>query len=92
MALLATGAAAQADAQVLFIAGDSTAANGADNGWGSHLQKFFDPGRLKVMNRARGGRSSRTFITEGLWDGIVADLKAGDIVLIQFGHNDGVAP
>jgi len=78
-----------ADTPSLFIAGDSTASNGAENGWGSHLQKFFDPTRLTVVNRARGGRSSRTFVTEGLWDGIVTDLKAGDIVLIQFGHNDG---
>lgn len=37
---------------------------------------------------ARGGRSSRTFITEGLWEQLLADLKAGDMVLIQFGHND----
>ncbi|MEJ2108553.1 MAG: GDSL-type esterase/lipase family protein [Acidobacteriota bacterium] len=71
------------------MAGDSTASNGAENGWGSHLQKFFDADRLKVVNRARGGRSSRTFVTEGLWDGLMADLQAGDIVLIQFGHNDG---
>jgi len=72
----------------LFIAGDSTASNGAENGWGSHLQKFFDPEQLKVINRARGGRSSRTFVTEGLWDGILEDLKPGDTVIIQFGHND----
>jgi lysophospholipase L1-like esterase len=86
--LLIPGVPAWAGTPSLFIAGDSTAGNGAENGWGSHLQKFFDPGRMTVINRARGGRSSRTFITEGLWDGIVADLKAGDIVLIQFGHND----
>lgn len=72
----------------LYIAGDSTAANGPDNGWGSHLQKFFDPNQLKVVNAARAGRSSRTFITEGLWDEIVKNLKSGDTVLIQFGHND----
>ena len=72
----------------LFIAGDSTAGNGAANGWGSHLQDYFDPHQLIVINRARGGRSSRTFITEGLWDALVTDLKAGDYVLIQFGHND----
>jgi lysophospholipase L1-like esterase len=86
--LLLPGIPTRADTPGIFIAGDSTASNGAENGWGSQLQKFFDPGQLTVMNRARGGRSSRTFITEGLWDGIVADLKAGDTVLIQFGHND----
>ena len=89
LTLLTPGVPTWADTPSLFIAGDSTASNGAENGWGSHLQKFFDPGRLTVVNRARGRRSSRTFVTEGLWDGIVADLKAGDIVLIQFGHNDG---
>jgi lysophospholipase L1-like esterase len=72
----------------LYIAGDSTASNGAENGWGSHLHKFFDPARLTVDNRARAGRSSRTFITEGLWNGILENLKAGDTAIIQFGHND----
>jgi lysophospholipase L1-like esterase len=75
----------------LFIIGDSTASNGADLGWGSHLGKYFDPARIAVLNRARGGRSSRTFHTEGLWDATLAQLKPGDFVLIQFGHNDGGA-
>lgn len=72
----------------LYIAGDSTSSNGSQNGWGSHLQKFFNPDQLKIVNRARGGRSSRTFVTEGLWDAVRDDLKPGDTVLIQFGHND----
>lgn len=72
----------------LFIAGNSTAKNGELNGWGSHFQQFFDSTKLKVENRARGGRSSRTFVTEGLWEGIRENLKAGDYVLIEFGHND----
>ncbi len=72
----------------LFIAGNSTASNGAENGWGSHLQKYFNPDKLIVENRARAGRSSRTFITEGLWDSLCKDLKPGDYVIIEFGHND----
>ena len=72
----------------LFIAGNSTASNGAANGWGSHLQKFFDPDKLIVLNRARAGRSSRTFVTEGLWNDIRDNLIPGDYVIIQFGHND----
>lgn len=72
----------------LFIAGNSTAKNSADKGWGSHLQNYFDPEKLTVVNRARGGRSSRTFITEGLWDSLHADIKPGDYVIIEFGHND----
>lgn len=75
----------------LYVIGDSTASNGADLGWGSHLGKYLDPALITVVNRARGGRSSRTFQTEGLWDAVLAQLKPGDLVLIQFGHNDGGA-
>ncbi len=77
------------DKPTLFIAGDSTASNSRDLGWGSHLGKYFDADKIAVVNRARGGRSSRTFVTEGLWDAVLGDMKAGDFVLIQFGHNDG---
>jgi lysophospholipase L1-like esterase len=75
----------------LFIAGDSTAAPGSEAslGWGVPFPEYFDLTKINVVNRARGGRSSRTFITEGLWDQLLAQVKAGDTVLIQFGHNDG---
>lgn len=76
----------------IFVAGDSTAARGQgarQQGWGVPFADYFDPAKVNVANRARGGRSSRTFIAEGSWDRILADLKAGDIVLIQFSHNDG---
>jgi lysophospholipase L1-like esterase len=80
----------------LFIAGDSTAATytGTDRnqqGWGAALQAYFDPSKLEVVNAARGGRSSRTFITEGHWDKMLAEVRAGDFVIIQFGHNDAGA-
>lgn len=77
----------------LFIAGDSTAARGGEAamGWGMAFPDYFDAAKINVVNQARGGRSSRTFITEGLWDKLLAQLKAGDFVLIQFGHNDGGA-
>jgi lysophospholipase L1-like esterase len=75
----------------LWVAGDSTAANRGPVlfGWGESLAGFFDPTKVNVVNRARAGRSSRTFITEGSWGRIVDSLKPGDFVLIQFGHNDG---
>lgn len=75
----------------LFIVGDSTVKNSTagQKGWGDYLSDFFDATRIRVENRARGGRSSRTFQTEGLWEQVLADLKKGDFVLIQFGHNDG---
>jgi acetyl esterase/lipase/lysophospholipase L1-like esterase len=75
----------------LYIIGDSTVKNSADGqlGWGDPIRDFFDVTRIRVENRARGGRSSRTFQTEGLWDQVIAELKPGDFVLMQFGHNDG---
>ena len=79
------------DKPTLFIVGDSTVKNGTrgQQGWGDPIASYFDPSRIKVDNRARGGRSSRTFQTEGLWDKVLADAKPGDFVLIQMGHNDG---
>ncbi len=73
----------------LFIVGDSTARNGADLGWGDHAAHFFKPGCMNVANRARAGRSSRTYIKEGSWTKVLAEMKPGDTVLIQMGHNDG---
>ena len=78
----------------IFIAGDSTAARGLggdQQGWAEPFADYFDPSKVNVVNRVRGGRSSRTFITEGLWEQLMNDVKAGDIVLIQFGHNDAGA-
>ncbi len=75
----------------LFVVGDSTANNNANGaqGWGDPFTAYFDAARLNVRNRARAGRSSRTFQTEGLWEKVLAEVKPGDVVLIQFGHNDG---
>lgn len=73
----------------LFIVGDSTARNSADLGWGDHLARFFDTSRINIANRARAGRSSRTYITEGWWAKTLAQMKPGDYLLLQMGHNDG---
>jgi lysophospholipase L1-like esterase len=74
----------------VWIAGDSTAAKGSPTatGWGVPLATLLDARQVNLINGARGGRSSRTFITEGLWERLRAELKPGDWVLIQFGHND----
>lgn len=73
----------------LFIVGDSTVKSNAPlRGWGSEISPYFDASKINVVNRAIGGRSSRTFITEGRWDKVLAEMKSGDFVLIQFGHND----
>jgi lysophospholipase L1-like esterase len=76
----------------LVIAGDSTADKGPDawhRGWAAVLIDYFDADKINVVNRARGGRSFRTFVHEGLWDQLIAEVKPGDVVMIQFGHNDG---
>lgn len=74
----------------LFIVGDSTVKNNTrgQQGWGDPLAAHFDKSRIKVENHAIGGRSSRTFQTEGRWDKILAAARPGDFVLIQMGHND----
>ncbi|MEO6733480.1 MAG: rhamnogalacturonan acetylesterase [Ferruginibacter sp.] len=82
---------------VLYIIGDSTVKNGDGKnnntlqGWGSFIDSFFDTSRISIQNLAIGGRSSRTFITDGRWDKILATLQKGDYVIMQFGHNDSGA-
>jgi rhamnogalacturonan acetylesterase len=73
----------------LFIVGDSTARNGADLGWGDHFAPLFDTTKINIANRAMAGRSSRSYYNEGRWDKVLAEMKPGDYVLIQMGHNDG---
>lgn len=81
--------AASSRLPTLWIAGDSTVKSNAPmRGWGQDLGTFFDPAKINVVNRAIGGRSSRTFFTEGRWKEILNAMKPGDFVIIQFGHND----
>lgn len=74
----------------LWLVGDSTVKVGTpkQRGWGDEIAAFFDTEKINVVNRAIGGRSSRTFQTEGRWEKVLSELKAGDFVLVQFGHND----
>lgn len=73
----------------VFIVGDSTARNAADLGWGDHFAHFFDTSRINVANRAIAGRSARSYIDEGHWAKTLAEMKPGDYLLLQMGHNDG---
>lgn len=79
---------------VVFIIGDSTVKNGKGDGsnkqwgWGNFLWQHFDTTKVSFENHALGGRSSRTFISEGLWDKVLSAVQPGDYVIIQFGHND----
>lgn len=74
----------------LWIIGDSTVKNNTQGllGWGDPIAELFDTTKINVCNRGLGGRSSRSYITEGLWDSVLSEMKAGDFVLMQFGHND----
>ena len=60
-----------------------------ETGWGMPFQYMFDS-TIAVDDRAKNGRSTRTFIEEGLWQPVVDNLSEGDWVFIQFGHNDEV--
>ena len=78
---------------VLFFTGDSTVKNTDKDddgmwGWASQAQTVFDETKITLCNAARAGRSTRSFIREGLWDKVYNSLQPGDFVTIQFGHND----
>lgn len=75
---------------VLFIIGDSTVHNTGPGlcGWGDVVHRYFDTNRIEIRNLARGGRSSRTFQTQGWWSNLLAVARPGDFLVIQFGHND----
>lgn len=85
---------AAVQAVTVHMVGDSTMANNSDPetnpefGWGQVLQDYFDANQVTVRNHARSGRSSKSFIDEGLWESVRTALQPGDYVFIQFGHND----
>lgn len=88
--LLASSAAA---VPTIYLAGDSTMASGGGGsntqGWGQYLQYSFSPSVAVVSNQAIAGRSARSYSREGRFDAVVALVKSGDWVVIEFGHNDG---
>jgi len=78
---------------VVWFTGDSTVKNADKDddgmwGWASQAATVFDTTKVQLVNAARAGRSTRSFIREGLWDAVYQALKPGDFVTIQFGHND----
>ena len=80
----------------VHLMGDSTMAEkdlsggNSERGWGMMFQNFLDD-EVKVVNYAQNGRSTKSFIDRGLWDKVKANLKPGDWVFIEFGHNDAKA-
>ncbi|MEU1126142.1 rhamnogalacturonan acetylesterase [Streptomyces sp. NPDC005899] len=99
LALAATPAAAHPGGgrggprpRTLHIAGDSTAAQkyadaAPETGWGMALPFFLAHG-LTVANHAMNGRSSKSFADEGRLTTLLDGVRPGDLVLVQFGHND----
>jgi lysophospholipase L1-like esterase len=76
----------------IFLAGDSTMSvkeikSYPETGWGMPFVYFWDSS-VAIVNRAKNGRSTKTFISEGLWKSITDETSKGDYVFIQFGHND----
>jgi lysophospholipase L1-like esterase len=80
----------------IFLVGDSTMSDKQitaypETGWGMMFAKFVDTSNTVVYNQAQNGRSTKTFLEENRWKPIMNALQPGDLVLIQFGHNDEVA-
>ncbi|KAH6655070.1 SGNH hydrolase-type esterase domain-containing protein [Truncatella angustata] len=78
----------------LYLCGDSTMAkNGANDGdtdgWGQYINKYVS---ITTVNNAIGGRSARSYWDEGRFASTAASVTSGDIVVIEFGHNDGGSP
>ena len=78
---------------IVFFTGDSTVKNADKDddgmwGWASQAFTVFDESKITLVNAARAGRSTRSFIREGLWEKVYNSLQPGDYVTIQFGHND----
>lgn len=81
------------DEPKILLAGDSTMADkplagNPERGWGQVFPSFLREG-VTVENHARNGRSTKSFLAQGLWDSLCGRVHAGDFVLIEFGHNDG---
>lgn len=78
----------------IFLIGDSTVKAGQGKGenemwgWGSVIEEQFDTTKINIDNHAIGGRSSRTFLSEGRWELVLNKMRKGDFLIIQFGHND----
>lgn len=92
LATLIAFAPAQKKKIKVWMIGDSTMcpyepARSPLTGWGMPFGGFFDS-TVAIKNMAKGGRSTRTFISENRWQPIADSLQEGDYVLIQFGHND----
>jgi len=83
-ALRATDSSADGHKIKIVLVGDSTVQD--SSGWGLGFREFIDTNKVELINTARGGRSSLSFMKEGRWTNALA--LHGDYYLIQFGHNN----
>ena len=80
--------------KTLFMVGDSTMADKSEliasheRGWGQLFATYMDSTKVKIQNHAKNGRSTRSYLNEGRWDEVMKRIKKGDVVIIEFGHND----
>jgi rhamnogalacturonan acetylesterase len=78
----------------LFLVGDSIMSTGTGTGesgpwgWGHEFIPLFDASKIHIYNEGHGGRSSRSYIDEGLWAKVRERIRPGDFVILHFGHND----
>ena len=88
-----TAGAATSKTPTIWVIGDSTASVYTSDlyprmGWAQPLQEYYAPACATVQDKALSGRSSKSFYDEGDWTPLKNALRAGDAVIIQFGHND----
>jgi lysophospholipase L1-like esterase len=79
-----------------LLAGDSTVAacppqESPMSGWGAALAGRLRPAD-EVINFARGGATTASFVADGHWAALLAEARPGDTTVIQFGHNDQKNP
>lgn len=77
----------------IWMCGDSTMSiketgTYPETGWGMPFAYFWDTTAVRIVNKAKNGRSTRTFISEGIWQSVIDNVQEGDYVFIEFGHND----
>ncbi len=82
----------KADRINIYMIGDSTMAPKSEEqrpktGWGEVLSDYFSDD-VRILNYAKNGRSTKSFIDEGRWQLVLDSLKKGDYLIVQFGHND----
>lgn len=77
----------------IWMCGDSTMSiketgSYPETGWGMPFAYFWDTAAVRIVNKAKNGRSTKTFVSEGLWQSVIDNIQEGDFVFIEFGHND----